>query len=47
MAVSASKVRFWIQSLGLECRLYLGPFSSTVSCVDYSGVEFVVWLGSS
>jgi len=35
MAVSASKARFWIQSLGLECRLYLGPFSSSViSCSE-------------
>jgi hypothetical protein len=30
MAVSASRARFWIQFLGLSCKLYLGPFSSKV-----------------
>jgi len=28
MAVSASRARFSIQSLGLSCKLYLGPFCS-------------------
>jgi len=35
MAVSASNARARIQSLGLECRSYLGPFSSSViSCSE-------------
>ena len=28
MAVSASSSKFWIQSFGLSCKLYLGPFYS-------------------
>ena len=28
MAVSASSAKFWIQSFGLSCNLYLGPFCS-------------------
>jgi len=28
MAVSASRARFWIQTLGLSCGLNMGPFCS-------------------
>jgi len=39
MAVSASTVRFWIQSLGLLCRLYLGPFCNRAISVSENGMS--------
>ena len=46
MAVSASRARVWIKSLGLECKLYLGSFSSSlISCSENSMSVVLITLG--
>ena len=46
MAVCASNARFRIQSLDLECRLYLWPFSSSViSCSEKFMSVVLIILG--
>jgi len=39
MAVSASRARFWIQSLGLSFRLYLGPFCNRAISGSENGMS--------
>ena len=46
MAVSASRARVWIQSLGLECKLYFGPFSSSfISCSENTMSVVLITVG--
>ena len=39
IAVSASRARFGIQSLGLSCKLYLRPFCSSVISGSENGMS--------
>ena len=46
MVVSASRARFQIHSLGLACKLYLGPFSSNIiSCSQNIMLVVLITLG--
>ena len=46
MAVSASRASVRIQSLGLKCKLYLGPFSSNfISCSENVMSVALITLG--
>ena len=46
MAVSASRARFWIQFLSLECMLYFRPFwSKAVSLLLNVMLELLMTLG--
>ena len=39
IAVSASRARFGIQSLGLSCKLYMGPLCSSVISGSENGMS--------
>ena len=48
MAVSASRARFWIHFLSLECMLYSRPFwSRVISLLVKEMLELLIILGSN